>query len=437
MYAKQWLRCGLAMLGWSTLASCGGPTETGILVNLGGVPAAATTVTMKVTLDDKEPAMDYQKEFQAQGFTRFGLAVPASASGSLRVDLTALDSDRCVQGTAQTSLSLPTERGKELVADFMTLVPRKCENPPKPPACTKNTVCTYAFSPTNKSLFGVHAIAPNDIWAVGSVGTVLHWDGTAWRSVSLGTLSTTRDLFDVWASGPNDVWVVGGASLTDFALTLHFDGTTWTRPFLSANNDLNGIHGLSANEVYAVGDNDPTLGGLGEFWKWNGSQWSKVNNSVNGQLWRVFAVSSTEIWAMGFQNTLIKHNGNTGSYVNLTSIGATSSTQHRHMWGTDSNNLFLVGSGGFAARFNGTWARVSQTASSDILYAVRGTTSTGTVYALGNGGWLLTSEPPYTSFVPLATPPMVTSDLRELTIAPDGSAWLVGLNGFLGQLGTQ
>lgn len=438
MHANRWLRWGLSGVGLLTVAGCGGPTETGILINIGGIPAAATTVTMKVTLDGKEPAMDYQKEFQAQGFSRFGLTVPSSAAGSLSIELTAFDTDRCVQGTAQTSLSLPAERGSEIVADFTTLVPRKCDNPPKPPACGKNTICPYAFSPTNKTLFGVHAIAPNDIWAVGSVGTVIHWDGTAWRTVSLGTLTTSRDLFDVWASGPKDVWIVGASSTTDFGLTLHYDGTTWTRPFLSANNDLNGIHGLSANEIYAVGDNDPILGGVGEFWKWNGSQWSKVSNSTSGQLWRVFAVSSTEVWAMGFQNTLIKYNGTSSSYVNLSSIGATSGTQFRHMWGTSSTNLFLVGSSGFTARYNGTWSRVTQTATTfDTLYAVQGTSATGTVYALGSGGWLLTSESPYSSFTATAIPPMVSNDLRELTLAQDGSAWIVGLNGFIAQLGTQ
>ena len=438
MYTRQCLRSCLFGVALAAMAGCGGATETGILVNVGSVPAAATTVTMKVLLDGKEPTMISQQELQAAGLSRFGLALPSSLSGSLSIELTAFDSDRCIQGTAQTSLSLPSERGREIVADFVLRVPRTCENPPKPPTCAKNTLCTYAFSPVNKTLLGVYAIAPNDIWAVGSVGTVIHWDGTAWRTVSLGALNTTRDLFDVWASGPNDVWIVGASTATEFGLALRYNGTSWSKPFVMANHDLNGIHGLSANEIYAVGDNDPILGGAGEFWKWNGSQWSKMSNGVSGQLWRVFAVSSTEIWAMGFQSTLIRHNGTSATSVSSSTIGAGPSTELRHMWGTGSNNLFLVGSGGFAARYNGTsWSRVTHTAGTSTLYAVQGTSATGTVYALGNNGWLLTSDPPYTTFVPTATPPMVSTDLRELAIAQDGSAWVVGFGGYLGQLGTQ
>jgi hypothetical protein len=271
---------------------------------------------------------------------------------------------------------------------------------------------------------------------VGSVGTVLHWDGQAWRSVTVPAAGG-RDLFDVWASGPKDVWVVGADTASNGGITLHYDGTTWTSVPNGSKFDLNGIHGLSANEIYAVGDPDPVMGGPGEFWKWNGSQWSPMSNSVNGQLWRVFAVSSTEIWAMGFEATLIKHTGTSANFVNLSGIGVTGTTELRHIWGTGSNNLFLVGSNGFAARYNGTWSRMTQSANISTLYAVQGTTATGTVYALGNNGWLFTSDPPYTAFNPIANPPTISNSLRELTIAQDGSAWIVGLNGFIAQLGTQ
>lgn len=430
---RAWVGVVLGALG--AFASCGGPAETGILVNLGMVPAATQKITLKTTLDGANPTSIDATELAA-GTTRFGLSVPAGLSGSLSIELTAIDADTCIQGTAQTSLSLPTERGKEIVADFMTLTPRKCDNPPKPPSCAKNTLCTYAFSPTNKSLFGVYAISPTDIWAVGSVGTVLHWDGQAWRTVTVAAAGS-RDLFDVWASGPKDVWVVGADTASTGGITLHYNGTSWTSVPNNSSWDLNGIHGLSANEIYAVGDPDPVLGGPGEFWKWNGSQWSPMSNSVNGHLWRVYAISSSEIWAMGVNGTLIKHSGSAASYVSLTSIGATSSTEFRHMWGTGSNNLFLVGSNGFVARYTGTWNRILPIANTSTIYAVQGTTATGTVYAMGNNGWLYTSDSPYSAFTPVANPPSVSTDLREVTIAQDGSAWVVGLNGFIAQLGTQ
>ena len=418
--------------------ACGGAGDAWFLLNLGSVPPAAMTIQIRGSLDGNAAGVD-QMELAA-GLSRVAMKVPAAATGGFSIDLQALDADRCVQGTAQTTVSLPMERGKEVVADFMTLVPRKCDNPPKPPACAKNTLCTYAFSPTDQLLYGAHAIASNDIWAVGNAGTVLHWDGTVWRKVNLGTASTSRNLYDVWASGPNDVWVVGatGSMAADRAIILRWDGIAWTTALHGSTRDLNGIHGLSANEIYAVGENTFSAGDPGEFWKWNGSQWSPMSNNVNGRLWRVWAVSSTEIWAMGLSNTLLKHNGSMATSVSLSSIGATSSTQFRQMWGTDSNNLFLVGSQGFAARYAGTWSRITQSATTlHTLYSVYGTTATGTVYAVGGGGWMFRSDPPYTSFLPLADPPIINTDLRELAIAQDGTAWISGVGGYLGQLGMQ
>jgi len=45
-------------VGLLTVAGCGGPTETGILINIGGIPAAATTVTMKLEWSEPEAARD-------------------------------------------------------------------------------------------------------------------------------------------------------------------------------------------------------------------------------------------------------------------------------------------------------------------------------------------------------------------------------------------
>jgi hypothetical protein len=41
---------------------------------------------------------------------------------------------------------------------------------------------------------------------VGYGGTILHYNGTSWSSVSSGT---TRFLFGVWGTSASDVWVVG------------------------------------------------------------------------------------------------------------------------------------------------------------------------------------------------------------------------------------
>src|SRR5262245_47626487 len=67
--------------------------------------------------------------------------------------------------------------------------------------------------------YGVAAITPNDVWAVGGYGNlttqaqqlVQHWDGQNWTMVPSPTLPTTyNELQGVSAVSANDVWVVGG-----------------------------------------------------------------------------------------------------------------------------------------------------------------------------------------------------------------------------------
>jgi hypothetical protein len=121
-------------------------------------------------------------------------------------------------------------------------------------------------------LDGVTAIAPNDVWAVGSFSSasgsdpdmtlVEHWNGTAWSVVS----SPSPGLFfnalrDVTAASANDVWAVGYASddlqLPDYTVIEHWDGATWSvvsSPNSPTQPDSN-LWGVTARDgiVWAVG----------------------------------------------------------------------------------------------------------------------------------------------------------------------------------------
>jgi hypothetical protein len=62
-----------------------------------------------------------------------------------------------------------------------------------------------------QALYGVKAVAPDDVWAVGTDGTsqiILHWDGSAWSSVPTPSPGEGA-LIDVDASGAADLWAAG------------------------------------------------------------------------------------------------------------------------------------------------------------------------------------------------------------------------------------
>src|SRR5215831_18736214 len=83
--------------------------------------------------------------------------------------------------------------------------------------CSADNWCWQNPLPQGNNLSAIWGSEASDVWAVGDSGTILHWDGSAWSSVSSGTTNALRA---VWGSGASDVWAVG-----DFGTILHWDGS--------------------------------------------------------------------------------------------------------------------------------------------------------------------------------------------------------------------
>src|SRR5207237_7668252 len=81
-------------------------------------------------------------------------------------------------------------------------------------------VWSSVSSGTTQNLYSVWGTSASDVWAVGSNGTILHYNGTTWSSVASGTTNT---LVGIWGSSATDVWAVGGS----FTI-LHYNGISWS-----------------------------------------------------------------------------------------------------------------------------------------------------------------------------------------------------------------
>lgn len=167
---------------------------------------------------------------------------------------------------------------------------------------------------TYNSLEAVSAVSAADVWAVGyklSVGPVvyiLHWDGTQWQAYPDQFVGI---MYGIVAVAANDVWA-SGIYATDVQLpatqVLHWNGVSWANvPSPNGSDNLNylyGIDAVSAGDIWAVGYYRSD-GGRDEplVERWNGANWTIVPTQYLKPdfttLYGVSAVASFDAWAVG------------------------------------------------------------------------------------------------------------------------------------------
>ena len=90
-----------------------------------------------------------------------------------------------------------------------------------------------AAASSNTVFYGVWGSAADDVYVVGSNGTVLHYDGAAFTEIDL---DESVDLLSVAGSGPNDVFIVGRV-----AKVHHWDGQRWSRIRVGSTVELRDV----------------------------------------------------------------------------------------------------------------------------------------------------------------------------------------------------
>jgi hypothetical protein len=202
-------------------------------------------------------------------------------------------------------------------------------------------------------LTGVADLSPGNAWAVGQGGTgglLEHWNGSTWSSVALPDPNFTPGVDQsISASSASDIWVVGSTANTTTGTTtgeaLHFNGATWSvvpmpagagavtdispsdvwavggasieqwngkvwsivpSPTPGADLGLTAIAARGPNDVYAVGDNIPSINGgtvQGVILRWNGSTWAADSDPTDGTYSPLFGAAAVtgaaNEWAVG------------------------------------------------------------------------------------------------------------------------------------------
>ncbi len=152
--------------------------------------------------------------------------------------------------------------------------------------CSSAGYCWENPLPSGGFLNAVWGSSPNDVYAAGDGGRVLHFDGTTWTAQTTGTDTWINA---VWGSGPDDVFMVG-----DGGSILHRRGGAWKKEDLGdAGYYFDTVWGSGPEDVFAAGSN-------GVVFHYDGHVWTEQASGTIAHLQGLWGSGPKDVYAVGF-----------------------------------------------------------------------------------------------------------------------------------------
>ncbi|MGE0086683.1 MAG: WD40/YVTN/BNR-like repeat-containing protein [Desulfococcaceae bacterium] len=282
---------------------------------------------------------------------------------------------------------------------------------------------------TENHLRGIWGTGSADVFAVGWSGTILHYDGSAWKDMSPDTAGNPVFLEDVWGSSGNNVFAVGhkgvighydgekwgaaesgtnqhlyaiwgpaGAESGIFAagagVLMHYDGTRWNEMTVSTGNpDIRDIWGENANNVYAVGTKGLIL-------HYDGQTWQKMESGTANHLYGVWGCAPLNPHLRGEPNGCVFAVGSNGVILHYDGSAWQEMAKNTNrfilflesVWGQSPNNVFAAGSDGIILHYDGnTWTECENLTGSSLsaMWGPSGEGNAADIFAVGESGTIL------------------------------------------------
>lgn len=235
---------------------------------------------------------------------------------------------------------------------------------PFEPICSEAGWCWSHPLPHGNDYMTIWGTDPSNIYAVGEAGIVLHFDGERWSFRETGV---RQDLRGVWGLGADDLYIVGEH------IILHFDGETWRHT--EREEDLYAIWGSGPDDIYVSGADGVLL-------HFDGLSWTEHESGTTARLVALWGSSRRNVYAVGTGGRLIRFDGRSWQ-----DIQSGTREDLRGIWGTGRETIFAVGNAGTVLRFDGEdWERLDvQIAGGQNLSAIWGT-GPGNVFVVSETG---------------------------------------------------
>lgn len=211
---------------------------------------------------------------------------------------------------------------------------------------------------TAVNLFDIWGVDESAIWAVGSEGTVLLFDGATWQRQPT---PTQAQLTSVWGTSVNNVWAAGFGGVV-----LHYDGSQWVDNSPPSDVFMTTDAGVPTGDaaadvrrnlwgIWVAGRDDITVsvyvvGDRGTMLVYQDDAWARVDSDVEEDLSAVWGANENAVFAVGdFGAAVI------GSAAGGFSKQQTGVDKHlRGVWGHSAGEVYAVGVGGVVLRYGGS-----------------------------------------------------------------------------------
>jgi hypothetical protein len=226
-------------------------------------------------------------------------------------------------------------------------------------------------------IIAIFGFSKNDIWVGGAwivdpYRYVLfgHWDGTSWKATKL---SYEGGIYSFWGASSNSLFAVGSNGMI-----LHFDGNQWTKMNSGTNiSAVSDIFGFSDNQVYASGYDETT--GRGVLLYYDGANWQTLFDNIfnGGDPTGAPRGEAASVWGYDTAHVYIWNNAGTflGNRFGWTAVNTPTDHIFVHMIrGSSYKNVFMAGDYSLLTHWNGkSWhlyQEFSPGSNSDILNGV-------------------------------------------------------------------
>jgi hypothetical protein len=176
--------------------------------------------------------------------------------------------------------------------------------------CSVDGWCWLEPDTHGNDLHGVWALAPDDAWAVGDRGMLVHWDGESWSRVGLD-IDPELALHDVWAASSERLFVAAsdGSVLSFDARTSPIGEITRHEP---SKMPMRSLWGSSAQDVYALAPSIDYGGGQqhdARLFHYDGSTWTQVEPSPLATAAVVCGAAADDVFVLGDHGQVVHFDG--------------------------------------------------------------------------------------------------------------------------------